>query len=205
MSSGRSGSTLSRGVKKEKLLTVLEQVVDDLAQTEAVRYERGLTELGKALGANAFKPMKDGRCDSAWLWDPALWLTIEAKSEEGAARSIPLKHIRQTNTQLSLLANDQEVDVPPPASCSIIVSARATIEPGDAAAANPNVYLTSPDDVSSLAADIRGAWSRLLAIGASAGADPAAQRTQVTEVLKDFGCLPTQVVERLTSVPVRPY
>lgn len=193
---------LAQGARKEKLLADLDAAMDDVTQTEAARYERGLTTIGKALGANAFKPVKDGRCDSAWLWDPARWITLEAKSAEGGDRAIPLKHIRQANTQLALLANDQQVEAAPAGSVSVIVSARGTIEPDDAAAANPNLYLTSPDEVSSLATDVREAWSRLLSTGA--GSDAAAQREQVASILADYGCLPTQATERLTQTAIRP-
>ena len=71
-----------------------------------------------------------------------------------------------------------------------------------AAAANSNVYLVSPGEVSALAADIREAWGKLLATGA--GTPAAGLRKQVAQVLADFGCLPTQVFERLTSLPIAP-
>lgn len=193
---------LAHGVRKDKLRADLDQAVEDLAQTESTRYERGLTSVGGALGAAAFKPDKDGRCDSAWQWDPARWVTLEAKSEEHAGKTIPLKHIRQTNTQLAQLAHDNSVDAAPVGSISVIISARAAIEPDVAAAANPNVYLTSPEAVLSVAGDVREAWGQLLSTGA--GGSAAAQREQIATILADYGCLPTQVIERLTASPVRP-
>ncbi|MCC3332967.1 DEAD/DEAH box helicase [Nocardia abscessus] len=54
-----------------------------LAQNEATAYEGALTRLGTYLGAEASKPPGNGRCDSAWEWGTAMWMTVEAKS--GAA------------------------------------------------------------------------------------------------------------------------
>src|SRR4051812_32027484 len=99
-------------------------MVAHVGQTDAGAYERGLTTLGRFLGAEAFKPNGSGRCDSTWLWDTALWLTLEAKSEELEEKTLPLKDIRQTNTQLDHLAVDRQADLPPAGSASIIVSAR---------------------------------------------------------------------------------
>jgi hypothetical protein len=191
---------LEQGMKKDKFLDSLDEAIADLAQREAARYEQGLTALGKALGANALKPAQDGRCDSAWIWGSALWVTFEAKSEEGASQPIPLRDLRQANTHLRQLTADQGVDAAPAGSCSIIVSHRATVDLDAADAANPNLHLASPEDVSALAADTREAWRTLLVT--AAGTRAAGLRKQVAQVLADLACLPTQVFERLTSLPI---
>lgn len=112
-------------------------MVQDLNQTEHKKYELGLAALGALLGAEASKPAGSGRCDSAWVWGSALWATVEAKSEQDGGKTLPLHDIRQANTQLDQLAHDRGVDRPPPGSPAVIVSARLTVAPNDAAAAAP--------------------------------------------------------------------
>ena len=58
------------------------RLLADLAQTEAVRFENGLTALGRLLGADAYKPDGPGRTDSAWAWPSGPWRALEAKTEE---------------------------------------------------------------------------------------------------------------------------
>jgi hypothetical protein len=193
---------IERGIRQDKYLAVLDGAVADLAQTESAPYERGLTALGEALGATAFKPAGQGRCDSAWLWDAALWTTIEAKSETESGKTIPLKYIRQTNTQLTQLAADRKTDAPPSGSVSVIVSPGAAVEADIAVAANPDVYMTDPQVISGLAADVKKAWATLLAT--STRGSSTALRDQVTRVFSAYGCMPTQVVARIATNPIRP-
>lgn len=86
----------------------LTEMQDALAEDEATKYERGLTLLGSFIGAEASKPKGQGRCDSAWVWGTAMWMTIEAKSEEHDDGLLPLKDVRQANTQLDQLAAENE-------------------------------------------------------------------------------------------------
>ncbi|MBN9375734.1 MAG: hypothetical protein J0I40_10150 [Cellulomonas sp.] len=174
-----------------------------LGQDEATQYEAGLSQLGSFLGAEAFKPKGQGRCDSAWLWDTAMWMTVEAKSEEHPDGLLPLKDIRQANTQLDQLAADRGMDHPPAGSPAVIVSDRLTVDPAHASAANPNVYLTSTDTVAQVAGDAAAVWTDLLTTASSFQAEPAL-RQHVPGVLTDHGCLPSQVVDRLTQNRIRP-
>jgi hypothetical protein len=166
-------------------------------------YEEALTTLGTLLGALAAKPAGQGRCDSAWCWDTNLWLTIEAKSEEHPDGLLPLKDIRQANTQLDQLAADQSVDHAPAGSPTILVSDRLTVDPEHAPVANPNVYLVSTDVVSQIAGDVEAVWADLLAAAARQGPLHIFRR-QVQDVLRQNGCLPTQVVDRLMQDRIRP-
>lgn len=175
-----------------------------LGQEEAVAYEVALTKLGTFLGADAAKPAGQGRCDSAWRWDSALWMTVEAKSEEEHSDGLlPLKDIRQANTQLDQLAADQGVEHAPAGSPTIIISDRLTVSPEHAPVANPNVFLASTDVVSQIAGDVEAVWADLLA--AAAKHEPAhVLRRHVQETLAENGCLPTQVVDRLAQERIRP-
>lgn len=189
--------------KPGAIKTALEQMCTALSEDDAGPYEQALTTLGTFLGASATKPPGQGRCDSAWCWDTAKWLTIEAKSEEREDRLLPLKDIRQANTQLDQLAADQQMDHAPAGSPTILVSDRLTVEPEHAAVANPNVYLVSTEVVSHIAGDVVTVWTDLLA-AAARQEPPHTLRQHVQGVLTDNGCLPTQVCDRLMQYRIRP-
>ncbi|MBS1691175.1 MAG: DEAD/DEAH box helicase [Actinobacteria bacterium] len=194
---------LSGQFKPGAIKTAVGQMCSALSQDEAGPYERALTTLGTFLGASAAKPAGPGRCDSAWRWDTARWLTIEAKSEERDDGLLPLKDVRQANTQLDQLAADQEVEHAPASSPTILVSDRLTVAPDHAAVANPNVYLVSTEVVSHIAGDVATVWTDLLA--AAARQEPKhILRDHVQNVLTDNGCLPTQVCDRLMQYRIRP-
>jgi hypothetical protein len=194
---------LSGQLKPTKIKGSLTEMCEALGQEEATKYESALTTLGSFLGAEAGKPAGQGRCDSAWRWDSALWMTVEAKSEEHSDGLLPLKDIRQANTQLDQLAADEGVDHAPAGSPTIIVSDRLTVSPEHAPVANPNVYLASTDVVSQIAGDIEAVWADLLATAAKL--EPVhILRRHVQETLAEDGCLPTQVVDRLAQERIRP-
>ena len=196
-------ATLTGQFKTGKMKEQLEKMRQGLDQEDAGPYEAALTTLGTYLGATAAKPAGPGRCDSAWRWDTALWLTIEAKSEEQPDGLLPLKDIRQTNTQLDQLATDQGVDHAPAGSPSILVSDRLTVSPEHAPVANPNVYLASTEVVRQIAGDVEAVWTDLLA--AAARHEPAhILRRHAQDVLTENGCLPTQVLDRLMQDRIRP-
>lgn len=174
-----------------------------LAQDAAKMYERGLTTLGSFLGAEASKPKGQGRCDSAWVWGTAIWMTVEAKSEEHDNGLLPLKDVRQANTQLDQLAADRGMDHPPAGSPAIIVSDRLTVDPQHSPAANPNVYLTSTEIVREIGNDAATVWGDLLTTAVGIQSEPA-QRQHVRSVMTENGCLPSQVIDRLTQNRIRP-
>ncbi|WP_159944674.1 DEAD/DEAH box helicase [Nocardiopsis sp. FR6] len=189
--------------KQSKIKADLGKMREGLNQDTSGPYEEALTTLGTFLGATASKPSGQGRCDSAWRWDTAMWLTIEAKSEEHADGLLPLKDIRQANTQLDQLAADQGVDHAPASSPAILVSDRLTVAPEHAAVANPNVYLASTEVVSQIAGDVEAVWADLLAAAARQGQAHIFRR-HVQDVLTENGCLPTQVLGRLMQDRIRP-
>lgn len=194
---------LTGNLKPNKIKEGLTRMRGALAQDEAVAYEVALTELGNFLGAEASKPTGAGRCDSAWRWNSALWMTLEAKTEEHPDGLLPLKDIRQANTQLDQLAADQGVEHAPGESPTIIISNRLTVGREHAAVANPNVYLASTEVISHIAGDAESVWTELLA-AAARQAPVHILRRHVQATLADSGCLPTQLVERLTQERIRP-
>jgi hypothetical protein len=193
-----------RGQLKLKSINAdIKEMTDALAQDEAKAYERGLTSLGAFLGAEASKPKGQGRCDSAWVWGTAIWMTIEAKSEEHQNGLLPLKDVRQANTQLDQLVADRKMDYPPAGSPAIIVSDRLTVDPQHAPVANPNVYLTSTEVLAEIASDAAAVWRDVLTTAVGIASE-SAQRQRVRLVLLENGCLPTQVIDRLTQHRIRP-
>lgn len=189
--------------KPNKVQADLEKMRSGLNQESSGLYEQALTALGTFLGAMASKPPGQGRCDSAWCWGNFTWLTIEAKSEEHSDGLLPLKDIRQANTQLDQLAADQGVDNAPARSASIVVSDRLTVAPEHAPVANANVYLASTGVVSQIAGDATAVWTDLLAAAARNGPVHVFRR-HVRDVLTENGCLPTQVLDRLMQDRIRP-
>jgi DEAD/DEAH box helicase len=195
-------SRLAAQFKPDKIKQDLVAMRGALNQQSAGLYEPALSTLGSFLGAEASKPSGEGRCDSAWCWGTALWMTMEAKSEELSDGLLPLKDIRQANTQLDHLAADHGVDQAPVGSPTIVISDRLAVDPKHAAVANPNVYLTSTGIVRQIAGDIETVWADLLAAAAKQPAH--ALRKYVQDVLSENGCLPTQVIDRLTQDKIRP-
>ncbi len=181
----------------------LTRMSEALAQDGATGYEGGLTTLGSFLGAEASKPKGQGRCDSAWVWGTALWTTLEAKSEEHADGLLPLKDVRQANTQLDQLAADRGMDHPPAGSPAFIVSDRLTVDPQHAPAANPNLYLASTAVIVEIASDVVAVWKDLLSTAVGISSE-SGQRQHVRTVMTENGCLPSQVIDRLSQNRIRP-
>lgn len=196
-------ATLTGDFKPNKIKGDLAKMREGLGQDTSGPYEAALTTLGAFLGATAARPSGQGRCDSAWRWDTAMWLTIEAKSEEHSDGLLPLKDIRQANTQLDHLTADQGVQHAPPGSATILVSDRLAVAPEHAAVANPNVFLASTDVVSQIAGDVEAVWTDLLATATKQGPIHIF-RSYVQEVLTENGCLPAQVLDRLMQDRIRP-
>lgn len=194
---------LRGSLKQKQIERDLAEMREALAQNEATRYERGLTILGSFLGADASKPKGQGRCDSAWVWGTEKWVTIEAKSEEKSDGLLPLKDIRQANTQLDQLAADREMEDPPAGSLTIVVSDKLSVDPQHAQTAHSNVYLTSPGVIKEIVGDAVAVWENLLttAVGLVSERD---QKQHVQSVMNDNGCLPSQVTDRLAQNRIRP-
>lgn len=190
-------------LKSKKFNVELTEMQEAITQDEATRYERGLATLGSLLGAEASKPKGQGRCDSAWVWGTAMWMTIEAKSGERGDGLLPLRDVRQANTQLDQLAADRGLDHPPAGSPAIIVSDKLSVDPQHAQAANPNVYLTSTEVVREIAGDAAVVWENLLTSAAGISSEKS-QKQHVRAVFTENGCLPSQVIDRLAQSRIRP-
>ena len=173
-------------------------MLQNLGQTEATQYELGLVELGLFLGAESFKPSREGEADAAWLWDD-LWVTVEAKSEQ-TAKSLSMDYVRQANTQLDSLAAHKEVEQFPAGSVGMIVSPSRQVRPGAVPIALPHLHLCTPGEMLDIAHSIRRA---LTVIRSGVDVDDAGARAAIHQHLWDHQVLPAQVRERLTGYPIR--
>ncbi|HEX2917392.1 MAG TPA: hypothetical protein VHN81_02680, partial [Edaphobacter sp.] len=192
---------LASGTKRADIEAAIERMTAGLQSVDHGSSEPALTELGKLLGAEAYKPPGQGRCDSAWCWSERIWIAVEAKTEHEPDGDIPMKDIRQANTQLESLAADRGVSIPT-LSVDVIVSPRSRIHADAVAIARPFVYVVQPKTLRELADSIQDAWKDLLVrYRGHSGAD---LENLVRRVFAEYRTLPTQVRERLTTDPVRP-
>lgn len=172
----------------------------NLNQLDAPKYEQGLVSLGEFLGAESFKSPDQGRADATWIWQ-ALWISVEAKSEQAPRGMLSMDYVRQTNTQLASLAADREVEEPPEGSISIIMSPRTVVDPDAVPIAAPHVYLATPGLMLDIAHDAVRVWRELR--GMATGVSKEFLHADVARLLWEHRALPSQVRERLTRDPIR--
>ena len=65
-------------IKKVTIDSAVERMRKGIAAVEHEKSEPALTELGRLLGAEAFKPEVKGRSDSVSCWDGRVWIAIDA-------------------------------------------------------------------------------------------------------------------------------
>lgn len=176
------------------------RLLADLAQTEAVRFEGGLTALGRLLGADAYKPDGPGRTDSAWAWPSGPWWALEAKTEEKDEHPVSQTTVRQANDQLKTLAFNRDEPVPD-GSAVLIVSGRRLVDPTAAVVAEAFLHLLAPGKVLQLATDTVRAWKEIRAQAGGMSEEDAA--AVVRRVFRDNALLSSDVATRLLADPVR--
>lgn len=190
------------GVRKltgARWATLHTEMIADLAQDEAGRYERGLTTLGNLLGAESYKPKGEGRTDSAWIWPGSWWLALEAKTEEKPDHPVSQKTIRQANGQLKTIAYDRD-SVVPEGSAVAIVSHRQLVDLTAIIEAEPFLHVTAPSVLLELAQAAVKAW---LAIRAQGGGMSTAEAAALTgRTFSEHSLLSSDLRERLLSEPV---
>lgn len=190
---------LGNDIRPAQIEAAVSRMMDGLRSSEHQKFEPALTELGRLLGADAEKPAGPGRCDCAWCWDSRVWIAIEAKTEEDPESPVPLRDVRQANTQLNQLSEDRGVGVPA-LSAVIIACARVQIADEAVTGAEPHVYLAHPKAFVALAEDIARCWERvMLTRYGHSGRDLEAL---VRRTMAEHQVLPTQVYERITANPI---
>lgn len=193
----QSGPRTTNGAAWATLHSELLQALD---QPEPRRYERGLVVLGALLGAESYKPVGDGRTDSAWIWPGRWWLAVEAKSEQKPHTLVSHATVRQVNDQLKTIALDRGESTPE-ASAVLLISPRPLAEPTAAAVAEPFVYITTPDVVLDLARDAVAAWKGIRA--QAQGLAPQDYRNLVRRIVAEHALLPSDLAARLLSDPLQ--
>ncbi len=188
---------LSSPVKFEREAS---NMLADLAQKDATRYEQGLVKLGELLGAASSKPPGKGRADAAWVWTQ-LWITVEAKSEQVSDGMLSMDYVRQANTQLASLAGDHDMEKAPDGSISVVVTPRSVVDPDAVPIAAPQVHLATPKLILDIAHDTVRAWKELR--GMAKGVAGEVLHTDIARGLWQHRVLPTQVRERLSVDPIR--
>ncbi|MGM0931156.1 MAG: DEAD/DEAH box helicase [Actinomycetota bacterium] len=185
--------------KRRQIDRQIEEMLAGLAETDHRKVEPALTHLGQLLGARAWKPKQHGRCDSAWVWDGALWITVEAKTEHRADGEFPLADVRKVMTQLSSLEKDLGVKRPL-GSISVAVSPKIAISSDTAAAAHHDMYLVQPADLEALGIRVQAAWEDLYA--KTSGLTGTELEKAVRRILADYQVLPTHVSEDFRKIPM---
>lgn len=195
----RIAETVAHGVTRNKVGQTFDTIDAGLIAVEHQKSEPALTELGKWLGSDAGKPGGQARADSVWCWAEQIWIAIEAKTEQNPDQPLPVKDVRQANTQLKFVAEDRGVAMPDLVA-DIIVSPRTNISPDATTAADPWVYLSHPTEMRALSSDARDAWIALLLRHKGHEGDDL--RELIRTVFGEHRCLPSQVLQRLTLEPV---
>lgn len=177
------------------------EMTTGLAQTDHRQVEPALTTLGYFLGAQAWKPTAQGRCDSAWVWDRALWIAVEAKTEHHPHGELPLADVRKVMTQLSSLEGDLGV-TRPAGSFSVIISPKIGVsaDTATAATAHDDIFLVHPDELQILAARVASAWPDLYVKTVSlTGVE---FERAVRRIMSDHQILPTNLLEAFRKYQV---
>ncbi len=187
-----------RRVDSAAWATLHTTIIAGLEGTDSGPYERALTELGKLLGADAFKPKGSARTDSAWLWQN-WWLAVEAKSEERPDAPVSVDTVRQVNDQLKTLAHDRGAAIPDD-SAVLLVEPRELVDPTAAVIAEPFVYLTGLDQVLDLARDAIDVWKQLRVQGKGLPDDQVLALAR--RLMSAHHVLPSDVRARLLTDPV---
>jgi hypothetical protein len=195
------GSAINRLSGIAAHVASLTKLHEQLASTDHAQFEPGLTTLGELLGAEAFKPTGDGRCDGAWCWGDDLWITIEAKTEHHEDGQIGLEDVRQTNEHLKLLSADRGAPVPQD-SVSVLTSPRETFVGDALTIAEAHVYRADPSVFVDLAREAEGMWLELRTI--KPVTDAAERLESVRQIVDQRRLLPRDILDRLTAERVRP-
>jgi hypothetical protein len=193
---------LASGLTRAKVQEAVVRMKSGLAAVEHQKSEPALTEMGNLLGAEAYKPGGQARPDSVWCWGQRIWIALEAKSEEQSDGELPVRDVRQANTQLQQVQDDRGVGSPLVAA-DIIISPRTMIADEAITQALAHVHLVHPDIIRDLSGDIASFWEQLMI--RRAGHSGHDLDHLIRTLMASYQVLPTQVFERLTVDPIRTY
>jgi len=126
-----------------------------LASNEARKFETGLANLGRMLGADSRSLSKEnGRPDALWVFDDYAAI-IEAKTEVSPAKAISLETVRQLNSQAALIRASGAITADHE-TISVLVTRQHKVNEDAALSAEDATHL-DPEDLRTLFARAAGA------------------------------------------------
>jgi DEAD/DEAH box helicase/Helicase C-terminal domain len=185
------------GARFEERMNAFEQ---GLASPEATPFETALSDLGRFLGWNAYKPAGSAKPDSVWVMSDRLALPVEAKSDEKPGNSVSVRTVRQALTHATtvkadgIIASDGQIT-------TIVLSPRTSVDPDAAALAGDLRYLHI-DRLRALAGRVV-AVLRALRAKLGVGAEMSTAVAEIHAEYRANGLMPRDVEKYLTSVPLK--
>jgi len=174
-----------------------QSITGGLAQTSAPPYERALAGLGQLAGAAVLdRNGDDAEPDSVWLFDPHLWVALEAKSGCEAGGVISAADARQAGTHINYAASSTGT-TPPAASFAVIISPQEAVHSAAARVSGARVYLVQPAVISDIADRLTGAWESIRI--QTRTLEPGAAEPVIAGILHARRALPSQWLPGLTA------
>ena len=171
-----------------------------MASSDATPFETSLSELGRFLGWNAYKPNGSAKPDSVWVMSDRRAIAVEAKSNEKPSNSVSVKTVRQALTHATTVKNDGVVASNGQITV-IVVSSRTSVDVDAAALAGDLRYLHIDR--------LRELGNRVVAVLRSlraelgSGTDVSVAVAAIQAKYRAIGFMPRDVDNYLTSVPLK--
>jgi Mg2+ and Co2+ transporter CorA len=166
-----------------------------IKETDADKFDRALTELGKMLGFDSEKPEGDGTPDSVWRIGGEFVLLFESKSDETPAGKISISTCRQAQGHLDWV-QARPLFTQNAKLCSIIVTPRMVLDKAAVAHAKELRH----QSLESIRTLFREAEACLRLIRSKSPDLETEQRLRVIqEELEQAQLTPEAVVKRVTS------
>lgn len=147
-----------RGPRLERDLVGLE---NDLAESDATRFELGLELLGEILGFDSERPAKQKTApDGAWRDGGSAWLVFEAKTEEQPDGTLSAEEIRQANSHVNWIQSHFAWSDPERA-VTVIVTEKPKLHEDAVGIANETLYLVRPITIREIGAQAIAAQREL--------------------------------------------
>jgi hypothetical protein len=171
---------------------------ENIQQTDHDKFESALTDIGRMLGFDAYKPTEDGAPDSVWSIGNEHVILFEAKSEESPSGEISIKTCRQAQGHQAwqqsrpFLSQNAEMT-------TVVVSPRTSID--DKAVAHANgLYYASPNQIQELFARAEACLRRIRSV------IPGLHREQKYQIaldsLVEHNLTPDEVIALLRKTPL---
>jgi len=181
------------GAKFDRMIGEYRELIE---ATEAEKFDRALTELGKMLGFDAEKPAAQGAPDSVWRLGSSYVLLFESKSDEAATGGISIRTCRQAQGHKSW-EEDRPFFTQNVETMSIVVSPREILGKDAEPHAN-GLYYLHVEEIRNL---FREAEACLRTIRSESPDLETEQRLQlILNQLTNNNLTPSDVIARLTRV-----